>query len=139
MSIYKFSAATRGVSSSYNNHPSTPTGLSLTVVPMREVPHFSEQKSCAVGRQTPSYILCQEKAHQDSLSLSLSLQLSTFACCQFWQAVSSSAWRPWCAGSVAMAIWSRQVVHPQLRRGSIRAVVVKDPIAFVAFSLESSM
>src|SRR5215212_8896977 len=31
---------------------------------MREVPHFSEHKSRAVGTQTPSHLLCQEKTHQ---------------------------------------------------------------------------
>src|SRR5215204_5958847 len=33
---------------------------------MREVPHFSEHKSSAVGTQTPSHLLCQEKTHQDA-------------------------------------------------------------------------
>src|SRR5215203_1030002 len=28
---------------------------------MREVPHFSEHKSRAIGTQTPSHFLCQEK------------------------------------------------------------------------------
>jgi hypothetical protein len=33
---------------------------------MREVPHFSEHKSRAIGTQTPSHFLCQEKTHQDA-------------------------------------------------------------------------
>lgn len=33
---------------------------------MREVPHFSEHKSRAIGTQTPSHLLCQEKTHQDA-------------------------------------------------------------------------
>src|SRR5215203_3668592 len=36
----------------------------LRVVPTLEVPHFSEHKSRAVGMQTPSHLLCQEKTHQ---------------------------------------------------------------------------
>ena len=33
---------------------------------MREVPHFSEHKSRAIGTQTPRHFLCQEKTHQDA-------------------------------------------------------------------------
>src|SRR5215203_7570361 len=33
---------------------------------MREVPHFSEHKSRAIGTQPPSHFLCQEKTHQDA-------------------------------------------------------------------------
>ena len=33
---------------------------------MLEVPHFSEHKSRAIGTQTPSHFLCQEKTHQDA-------------------------------------------------------------------------
>src|SRR5215203_5440522 len=33
---------------------------------MREVPHFSEHKSRAIGTQTSSHFLCQEKTHQDA-------------------------------------------------------------------------
>src|SRR5215208_2873556 len=38
---------------------------------MREVPHFSEHKSRAIGTQTPSHFLCQEKTHQDAYWKSL--------------------------------------------------------------------
>jgi hypothetical protein len=36
------------------------------VVPTLEVPHFSEHKSHAIGTQTPSHLLCQEKTHRDA-------------------------------------------------------------------------
>src|SRR5215203_1276951 len=38
---------------------------------MREVPHFSEHKSRAIGTQTPSHLLFQEKTHQDAYWKSL--------------------------------------------------------------------
>src|SRR5215218_8340014 len=38
---------------------------------MREVPHFSEHRSRAIGTQTPSHLLCQEKTHQDAYWKSL--------------------------------------------------------------------
>ena len=52
----------------YNNQPRFlhQQVCHLRVVPMREVPHFSEHKSRAIGTQTPSHFLCQEKTHQDA-------------------------------------------------------------------------
>ena len=65
-----------------------------------KVPHFSEHKSRAIGTQTPSHFLCQEKTHQDAYWKSLGPS-GSFGCRSHTKKTNLSHSRPRSTRSLA--------------------------------------